>query len=130
MDYVQASRVDGNPQRWGGQNSPQGDKQRRQAHKLQLLYAALKAGELEQARQAFVALVNVDPSVAHDPYLNKIGAALQSSHVSAAQHFARELEQRGGQLAVNASTSVPDSNANRTGWDAGVYGLRRIDSSA
>ena len=95
MDSVQASRVDGNPQRWGGQNSPQGDKQRRQAHKLQLLYAALKAGELEQARQAFVALVNVDPSVAHDPYLHKIGAALQSSHVSAAQHFARELEQRG-----------------------------------
>ena len=130
MDSVQASRVDGNPQRWGGQNSPHGDKQRRQAHKLQLLYAALKAGELEQARQAFVALVNVDPSVAHDPYLHKIGAALQSSHVSAAQHFARELEQRGGQLAVNASTSVPDSNANRTGWDAGVYGLRRIDSSA
>ena len=58
MDSVQASRVDGNPQRWGGQNSPQGDKQRRQAHKLQLLYAALKAGELEQARQAFVALVS------------------------------------------------------------------------
>lgn len=42
MDSVQASRVDGNPQRWGGKNSPQGDKQRRQAHKLQLLYAALK----------------------------------------------------------------------------------------
>lgn len=130
MDSVQASRVDGNPQRWGGKNSPQGDKQRRQAHKLQLLYAALKAGKLEQVRQAFVALVNVDPSVAHDPYLHKIGAALQGSHLSAAQRFARELEQRGGQLAVNARTSVPDSNADRTECNAGLYGLKRIDSSA
>jgi hypothetical protein len=53
---------------------------------------------LEIARQAFIALVNFDPSVSTDPYLTKIGAALQSSNLYAAKHFAQELQNRGGQL--------------------------------
>jgi hypothetical protein len=53
---------------------------------------------LDTARQAFIALVNFDPSVSTDPYLTKIGAALQSSNLYAAKHFAQELQGRGGQL--------------------------------
>ena len=130
MDHVQASRVDGNPQRWGGQNSPQGDKQRRQAHKLQLLYAALNAGELEQARQAFVALVNVDPSVAHDPYLHKIGAALQSSNLYAAQHFGLELQNRGWQLQSNKLLDDGHQTSKRSASLDSHSGIQRIDLSA
>jgi hypothetical protein len=36
--------------------------------------------------------------VSADPYLTKIGAALQSSNLYAAKHFAQELQSRGGQL--------------------------------
>ncbi|MFN4897358.1 MAG: hypothetical protein ACK5GQ_00795, partial [Burkholderiales bacterium] len=46
----------------------------------------------------FIALVNFDLSVSADPYLNKIGSALQSSNLYAAKHFAQELLNRGGLL--------------------------------
>jgi hypothetical protein len=36
--------------------------------------------------------------VSADPYLNKIGSALQSSNLYAAKHFAQELPNRGGLL--------------------------------
>jgi hypothetical protein len=49
-----------------------------------------KAEELNSARTAFIALVNFDPSVSSDPYLGKIGTALQSSNLYAAQHFGLE----------------------------------------
>jgi hypothetical protein len=46
--------------------------------------------ELNSARTVLIALVNFDPSVSSDPYLDKIGAALQSSNLYAAQHFGLE----------------------------------------
>jgi hypothetical protein len=49
-----------------------------------------KAEELNSARTAFIALVNFDPSVSSDPYLDKIGAALQSSNLYEAQHYGLE----------------------------------------
>ena len=54
-------------------------------------------------RQAFTALVNFDLSVFSYPYLSKIGAALQSSNLDAAQHFGHEMQNRGGQLRTLAS---------------------------
>ena len=61
----------------------------------------LKAGDLDAARTAFTALVNFDPSMSSDTNLDKIGAALQSSNLYAAQHFVLELQSRGVQLQTN-----------------------------
>ena len=91
-------RIDGSQRQWGGNNSPQGDKKQRRQQKLNALFECLSAGDIESARLAFVALVNLDSTISGDPYLSKIGAALQSCNLYAAQHFATELKNRGGQL--------------------------------
>ena len=98
MDTSISLRINGNPQQWGGSNSSQGERQNRRKQKLEALLHSIIAGDLEIARQAFIALVNFDPSVSTDPYLTKIGTALQSSNLYAAKHFAQELQSRGGQL--------------------------------
>ena len=101
MDTSFALQIDANGKHWGGNNLPQGDKQQRRRQKLQALLQSLKAGELDAARLAFTALINFDPSISGDPCLNKIGSALQSSNLYAAQHFCLELQNRGWKLQSN-----------------------------
>ena len=130
MDTSFSLRIDGNVRQWGGNNSPQGDRHNRRRQKLQVLLKALKAGELDAARLAFTALINFDPSVSSDPYLHKIGSALQSSNLYAAQQFGLELLSRGGQLQSNSSVNETKPMAKRIGSLYGVSGLPRIDFSA
>jgi hypothetical protein len=98
MEHSFNMRIDGGQRQWGGNNSPQGDKKQRRQQKLNALFDSLNAGDIESARLAFVALINFDATISGDPYLSKIGAALQSCNLYAAQHFATELKNRGGQL--------------------------------
>ena len=98
MDTLISLRINDNSRQLGGNNSSQGDRQNRRKQKLQALLQSISAGDLDSARQAFIALVNFDLSVSADPYLNKIGSALQSSNLYAAKHFAQELLNRGGLL--------------------------------
>ena len=98
MDTSISLRINDNSRQWGGNNSPQGERQNRRKLKLESLLQSIHLGDLDTARQAFIALVNFDPSVSSDPYISKIGAALQSSNLYAAKHFAQELQNRGGQL--------------------------------
>jgi len=98
MDTSISMRINDNSRQLGGNNSSQGDRQNRRKQKLQALLQSISAGDLDSARQAFIALVNFDLSVSSDPYLSKIGAALQSSNLYAAKHFAQELLNRGGLL--------------------------------
>jgi len=98
MDTSVSLRINDNARQWGGTNSSQGDRQNRRKQKLEALLQSINAGDLDSARQAFIALVNFDLSVSSDPYLSKIGAALQSSNLYAAKHFAQELLSRGGLL--------------------------------
>jgi len=130
MDTSFSLRIDGNVRQWGGNNSPQGDRHNRRRQKLQVLLQALKAGELDAARLAFTVLINFDPSVSSDPYLHKIGSALQSSNLYAAQQFGLELLSRGGQLQSNSSVNETKPMAKRIGSLDGVSGLPRIDFSA
>ncbi len=104
MDTSIGLRIDGNAWQWGGNNSPQGDRQNRHRQKLQALLQSLKAGDLDAARLAFTTLVNFDPSVSADPNLSKIGAALQSSNLYAAQHFGQEI--RTGNTKSRRSTPI------------------------
>lgn len=98
MDTSISLRVKDNSRQWGGNHSPQGERQNRRKQKLQALLQSISVGDLDSARQAFIALVNFDLSVSADPYINKIGSALQSSNLYAAKHFAQELLNRGGLL--------------------------------
>jgi hypothetical protein len=130
MDTSFALRIDANGKHWGGNNSPQGDKQQRRRQKLQALLQSLKAGELDAARLAFTALINFDPSISGDSCLNKIGSALQSSNLYAAQHFGEELQGRGGQL--QSHVLVIDAHLKSGNSDSLVShtGSKRIDLSA
>jgi hypothetical protein len=130
MDTSFALRIDANGKHWGGNNSPQGDKQQRRRQKLQALLQSLKAGELDAARLAFTALINFDPSVSSDPYLHKIGSALQSSNLYAAQHFGLELQNRGGELQSNAAVSETRPITKRIDALGGAVSLPRIDLTA
>jgi len=115
MDTSFSLRIDGTAKQWGGNNSPQGDKKQRRQQKLNALFESLNAGDIESARLAFVALVNFDASISGDPYLSKIGAALQSCNLYAAQHFAIELKNRGGQLQELVLASKPVHSPQESG---------------
>ena len=125
-------RLHGAGRQQGGNNSPQtpSDREKQRRQKLQALLDNLKAGNLDAARTAFIALVNFDPSLSFDPNLDKIGAALQSSNLYAAQHFALELQSRGVQLQTNPSTQSMTSMIKAPQlWDE-HHGTARIDLSA
>ena len=131
MDTSFALRIDGNAWQWGGNNSPQGDRQNRRRQKLQALLQSLKAGDLDAARQAFTALVNFDPSVSADPYLSKIGAALQSSNFDAAQHFGQEIQNRSVQLQASTSAAHVAKQISDKQIAQNIYsGLTGVDLSA
>jgi len=87
-----AIRVDAQHPQWAGSGGNAEDRKKRQLLKLKALVCALEQGDLESARQAFVAFVNFAPHLAHDETLSKVGAALQSSHLAAAKHFVKHLE--------------------------------------
>ena len=123
-------RIDGNVKQWGGNNSQQGDRQNRCRQKLQALLQALKAGELDAACLAFTALINFDPSVSSDPYLHKIGSALQSSNLYAAQHFGLELQNRGWQLQSHKLLDDGHQTSKRSASLDSHSGIQRIDLSA
>ena len=130
MDTSFSLRIDGNVRQWGGNNSPQGDRHNRRRQKLQVLLQALRAGELDAARLAFTALINFDPSVSSDPYLHKIGSALQSSNLYAAQHFGLELQSRGGNLQSHVTVSDAHLNTRKSDYLVSHTGSSRIDLSA
>jgi hypothetical protein len=75
----------------GSPYSASGNHRERQEQKLLALLEALEQGDLDAARQAFVALVHFVPSAENDPTVGKIGAALQSSNLHSARYFAKSL---------------------------------------
>ena len=126
-----ALRIDGNAWQWGGNNSPQEDRQNRRRQKLRALLQSLKAGHFDAARQAFTALVNFDPSVSADPYLSKIGAALQSNNLYAAQHFGQETQNRSVQLQACTSAAHVAKQIGDKQIVQNIYsGLTGVDFSA
>jgi len=130
MDTSFSLRIDANARQWGGNNSPQGDRQNRRRHKLQALLQALKAGELDAARLAFASLMNFDPSISADPCISKISSALQSGNLYAAQHFGLELQSRGVQLQSNPAVNETRPVAKRMDSLGEAVTLPRIDLSA
>ena len=130
MEHSFNMRIDGGQRQWGGNNSQQGDRQNRRRQKLQALLQALKAGELDAACLAFTALINFDPSVSSDPYLHKIGSALQGSNLYAAQQFGLELLSRGGQLQSNSAVNETKPVTKRIDALGGAVSLPRIDLTA
>ena len=125
-------RLHGAGRQQGGNNSPhtQNDREKQRRQKLQALLDNLKAGDLDAARTAFTALVNFDPSMSSDPYLDKIGAALQSSNLYAAQRFGLELQSRGVQLQTTPSAEATNTAIKTTQLLNEHDGTARVDLCA
>lgn len=124
-----AIRVDAQHPQWTGSGSTADDRKKRQLLKLKALIHALDQGDLESARQAFVAFVNLTPQLSHDETLSKVGAALQSSHLAAAKHFVKHLEHLERQWFAAAS---PWSGKKSVRPSVPVYwanGILKIDFS-
>ena len=130
MDTSFSYRVDGKARQWGGNNSPQDERENRRRQKLQVLLQSLKAGDLDGSRLAFTSLINFDPSISGDANLTKIGTALQSSNLYAAQHFGLELQSRGLQLHSHANAQDGMSMGKRKDSLDHYSGGPRIDFSA
>ncbi|MFM7802211.1 MAG: hypothetical protein ACKO69_08750 [Limnohabitans sp.] len=131
MDHSHALRIDSHSRQWGGQGFSPDERRKRRVSKLQALYAALKDGDLDGARHAFVALINVDPALNQEPSLTRIGAALQSSQLRLAQQIAQELQTRGLRpIMAEASSSPRQTVATTTAGAWYASGLRRVDFSA
>lgn len=131
MDTSISLRINDNSRQWGGSNSSKGDRQNRRKQKLDALLQSISGGDLDSARQAFIALVNYDLSVSSDPCLSKIGTALQSSNLNAAKHFAQELLSRGALLQSFPS----DANTTKKNDESSIFrkscsGTLKIDLSA
>jgi hypothetical protein len=130
MQSASTLRVESNSRQWGGHGAAPGDKQQQRSRKLQALHDALKEGDLDQARFAFVSLVNFDPLITQDPLLAKIGAALQSSNLYTAQHFARELKAKGDVLVSRAPLAAHPIAIRTPRGHTLEDGIRHIDFNA
>jgi len=111
MDTSLGLRVEG----WGRDaaghaSSSTPDRRPRRGQWLIHLIEALESGDLDVARVQFSSLVQADPSLTQHALLARIGAALQSSNLYAAQHFARELRDEG----LNAWTAHVHSQQHAT----------------
>ena len=110
--------------------SQPGDRQQQRARKLQSLYEALQAGDLDHARQAFLALINLDPLATSDPVLSKIGAALQSSNLPAARQHATELNVRGGSFLAKFAQKIDDVMPAKPMFMLDDLGVAHVDFKA
>ena len=71
------------------------------------------------------------PSVSADPNLSKIGAALQSSNLYAAQHFGQEIQNRSVQPQASTSAAHVAKKSSDRQIGQNIYsGLTRVDLSA
>ena len=96
MDTSLGLRVEG----WGRDaaghaSSSTPDRRPRRGQWLTHLIEALESGDMDAARVPFSSLAQADPPLTQHALLARIGAALQSSNLYAAQHFARELRDEG-----------------------------------
>jgi hypothetical protein len=130
MDSHNALRIEDRPHRWGGSGSQPGSTQQQRARKLQSLYEALQAGDLDHARQAFLAMIKLDPLATSDPVLSKIGAALQSSNLPAARQYAAELNVRGGSFLAKFAQKIDDVMPAKPMFMLDDLGVAHVDFKA
>ncbi len=130
MDSHNALRIEDRPHRWGGSGSQPGSRQQQRARKLQSLYEALQAGDLDHARQAFLALINLDPLATSDPVLSKVGAALQSSNLPAARQYAAELNVRGGSFLAKFAQQIDHVMPSKPMFMLDDLGVAHVDFKA
>lgn len=130
MDSHNALRIEDRPHRWGGSGSQPGSRQQQRARKLQSLYEALQAGDLDHARQAFLAMIKLDPLATSDPVLSKIGAALQSSNLPAARQYAAELNVRGGSFLAKFAQKIDDVMPAKPMFMLDDLGVAHVDFKA
>ena len=90
MSIELGREIDPMGSRHSGNGDPGGGRRGQHQQKLKALIAALKSGNLQDARACYHALVDFNPALT-DSYFQRVGHALASGNLSGAQRVVEEI---------------------------------------
>jgi hypothetical protein len=92
--------------RQSGQESSGGSRRNQHQQKLRTLIAALKSGDVQEARICYDALVDFNPPLA-DSYFQRVGHALASGNLSGAQRVIVEIYGQNQMIFAKPVSAMP-----------------------
>lgn len=93
--------------RHSGQDASGGSRRNQHQQKLRALIAALKSGDLPEARACYEALLDFNPALA-DSYFQRIGHALASGNLSGAQRVIVEIYGQNQVIFATPVSAMPE----------------------
>ncbi len=92
--------------RQSGHESSGGSRRNQHQQKLRELIAALKSGDVQEARICYDALVDFNPALA-DSYFQRVGHALASGNLSGAQRVIVEIYGQNQMIFAKPISAMP-----------------------
>jgi hypothetical protein len=92
--------------RQSGHESSGGSRRNQHQQKLRALIAALKSGDVQEARICYDALVDFNPALA-DSYFQRVGHALASGNLSGAQRVIVEIYGQNQMIFAKPISAMP-----------------------
>lgn len=92
--------------RQSGHESSGGSRRNQHQQKLRALIAALKSGDVQEARMCYDALVDFNPALA-DSYFQRVGHALASGNLSGAQRVIVEIYGQNQMIFAKPISAMP-----------------------
>jgi len=106
MSIELGREIDSIGSRHSGNGSSGGSRRSQHQEKLKALIAALKSGNLLDARACYQALVDFNPALAHS-YFQRVGQALSSGNLSGAQRVIEEIYGQNQIIFARPVSSMP-----------------------
>ena len=92
MEAANMMRVNARSGNFAGNGSAFHDKQQQHRQKLLALFEAINSANLDAARQAFQALVNIDASITANPQFARLLKLLEAGSLYLAQQLVKEIK--------------------------------------
>jgi len=108
MSIELGREIDSIGSRHAGNGNSGGGRRSQHQEKLKALIAALKSGNLLDARACYQALVEFNPALAHS-YFQRIGHALTSGNLSGAQRVIEEIYGQNQTIFARPVSSMPEA---------------------
>ncbi len=106
MSIELGREIDSIGSRHSGNGNSGGSRRSQHQEKLKALIAALKAGNLPDARACYQDLVDFNPALA-DSYFQRVGHALTSGNLSGAQRVIEEIYGQNQMIFARPVSSMP-----------------------
>lgn len=106
MSIELGREIDAMGSRQSGNGTSGGSRRSQHQEKLKALIAALKSGNLLDARTSYQALVDFNPALAHS-YFQRVGHALSSGNLSGAQRVIEEIYGQNQIIFAKPVSSMP-----------------------